>query len=231
LSATDLPLIQLTDATVTYGNHAPVTALRSTDLTIRAGEHVAITGPSGSGKSTLLSLIGLLEPPTRGAVMVDGTNIAGIGSSELSRLRSATFGFVFQRFHLLPALTARANVELGLMYQGVRGSHRRAAAEAALERVGLGHRMTHLPSELSGGEQQRVAIARAVACDQPCLLADEPTGNLDSAMTAIVLDILDQIAASGTTVICVTHSEAVARRGTRRLVLDDGIVTSDRPPR
>jgi len=117
------------------------------------------------------------------------------------------------------------------MYQGVRGSHRRAAAEAALERVGLGHRMTHLPSELSGGEQQRVAIARAVACDQPCLLADEPTGNLDSAMTAIVLDILDQIAASGTTVICVTHSEAVARRGTRRLVLDDGIVTSDRPPR
>jgi len=216
---------------VTYGNHAPVTALRSTDLTIRAGEHVAITGPSGSGKSTLLSLIGLLEPPTRGAVMVDGTNIAGIGSSELSRLRSATFGFVFQRFHLLPALTARANVELGLMYQGVRGSHRRAAAEAALERVGLGHRMTHLPSELSGGEQQRVAIARAVACDQPCLLADEPTGNLDSAMTAIVLDILDQIAASGTTVICVTHSEAVARRGTRRLVLDDGIVTSDRPPR
>jgi len=231
LSATDLPLIQLTDATVTYGNHAPVTALRSTDLTIRAGEHVAITGPSGSGKSTLLSLIGLLEPPTRGAVMVDGTNIAGIGSSELSRLRSATFGFVFQRFHLLPALTARANVELGLMYQGVRGSHRRAAAEAALERVGLGHRMTHLPSELSGGEQQRVAIARAVACDQPYLLADEPTGNLDSAMTAIVLDILDQIAASGTTVICVTHSEAVARRGTRRLVLDDGIVTSDRPPR
>ncbi len=231
MSATDLPLIQLTDATVTYGNHAPVTALRSTDLTIRAGEHVAITGPSGSGKSTLLSLIGLLEPPTRGAVMVDGTNIAGIGSSELSRLRSATFGFVFQRFHLLPALTARANVELGLMYQGVRGSHRRAAAEAALERVGLGHRMTHLPSELSGGEQQRVAIARAVACDQPCLLADEPTGNLDSAMTAIVLDILDQIAASGTTVICVTHSEAVARRGTRRLVLDDGIVTSDRPPR
>ncbi|HQF92919.1 MAG TPA: ABC transporter ATP-binding protein [Microthrixaceae bacterium] len=216
---------------MTYGNHAPVTALRSTDLTIRAGEHVAITGPSGSGKSTLLSLIGLLEPPTRGAVMVDGTNIAGIGSSELSRLRSATFGFVFQRFHLLPALTARANVELGLMYQGVRGSHRRAAAEAALERVGLGHRMTHLPSELSGGEQQRVAIARAVACDQPCLLADEPTGNLDSAMTAIVLDILDQIAASGTTVICVTHSEAVARRGTRRLVLDDGIVTSDRPPR
>ena len=178
---------------MTYGNHAPVTALRSTDLTIRAGEHVAITGPSGSGKSTLLSLIGLLEPPTRGAVMVDGTNIAGIGSSELSRLRSATFGFVFQRFHLLPALTARANVELGLMYQGVRGSHRRAAAEAALERVGLGHRMTHLPSELSGGEQQRVAIARAVACDQPCLLADEPTGNLDSAMTAIVLDILDQI--------------------------------------
>lgn len=231
MSATDLPLIQLTDATVTYGNHAPVTALRSTDLTIRAGEHVAITGPSGSGKSTLLSLIGLLEPPTRGAVMVDGTNIAGIGSSELSRLRSATFGFVFQRFHLLPALTARANVELGLMYQGVRGSHRRAAAEAALERVGLGHRMTHLPSELSGGEQQRVAIARAVACDQPCLLADEPTGNLDSVMTAIVLDILDQIAASGTTVICVTHSEAVARRGTRRLVLDDGIVTSDRPPR
>lgn len=231
MSATDLPLIQLTDATVTYGNHAPVTALRSTDLTIRAGEHVAITGPSGSGKSTLLSLIGLLEPPTRGAVMVDGTNIAGIGSSELSRLRSATFGFVFQRFHLLPALTARANVELGLMYQGVRGSHRRAAAEAALERVGLGHRMTHLPSELSGGEQQRVAIARAVACDQPCLLADEPTGNLDSAMTAIVLDILDQIAASGTTVICVTHSEAVARRGTRRLVLDDGIMTSDRPPR
>ncbi len=231
MSATDLPLIQLTDATVTYGNHAPVTALRSTDLTIRAGEHVAITGPSGSGKSTLLSLIGLLEPPTRGAVMVDGTNIAGIGSSELSRLRSATFGFVFQRFHLLLALTARANVELGLMYQGVRGSHRRAAAEAALERVGLGHRMTHLPSELSGGEQQRVAIARAVACDQPCLLADEPTGNLDSAMTASVLDILDQIAASGTTVICVTHSEAVARRGTRRLVLDDGIVTSDRPPR
>lgn len=223
-------VLALDEVALTYDGPPPVAALRSTTLRILSGEYIAITGPSGSGKSTLLSVMGLLEPPTSGTIRIGDTNVAGLRAKALAELRARTFGFVFQRFHLMPAITALSNVEIALMYQGVRSSDRTAAAQAALERVGLGHRMGHRPSEMSGGEQQRVAIARAIACEQPCLLADEPTGNLDSATTESILDLLDQIAVSGTTVICVTHSDEVSRRATRRLRVKDGIVHAD-PPR
>lgn len=229
MSPPEPAVLALDEVALTYEGPPPVPALRPTTLRILPAEYIAITGPSGSGKSTLLSVMGLLEPPTAGTIRIGDVEVGDLRGKELAELRARTFGFVFQRFHLMPAVSALANVEIALMYQGLRSPERRAAAQGALRRVGLSHRMGHRPSEMSGGEQQRVAIARAIACEQPCLLADEPTGNLDSATTEDILDLLDQIAANGTTVICVTHSDDVARRATRRLHVKDGTVRADSP--
>ena len=200
----------------------PVRALVGVTETIAAGEHVAIMGPSGSGKSTLLHLIGCLDRPTSGSYRFEGREVAGLSESELDRLRRERFGFVFQAFHLVPRLDALANVELPLVFAGVERAERRHRARQALEQVGLASRAEHRPSELSGGERQRLAIARALAMEPRVLLADEPTGNLDSRSGGVVLDLLDRLHAGGLTVLVVTHDPHVARRAERTLILSDG---------
>jgi putative ABC transport system ATP-binding protein len=211
---------------LTYPGHRPITALAPTDLTIDKGEYVAITGPSGSGKSSLINVLGLIEDPTCGQIFLDGVDTSTVSPGCLTTLRASWFGFVFQRFHLLPALTALENVELALLYQAAMPPRRqRHLAEAALDRVGVGDRSHHRPAYLSGGEQQRVAIARALVCDQRFILADEPTGSLDSRTADEILDLLDGLVRDGHSVVCVTHSDSVADRARRRLHVLDGIVT------
>jgi putative ABC transport system ATP-binding protein len=210
---------------VTYSGHPDVEALRPTMLAIETGAHVAITGPSGSGKSTLLNVLGLLDRPTTGRFLLDGSDVDDLSDADRAELRARYFGFVFQRFHLLPSLTACENVELALMYGGHGRSTRRTTAMAALERVGLADRALHRPTALSGGEQQRVAIARAIVRDQHFLLTDEPTGSLDSTTAASVLDLLQSLADDGRGLICVTHNEAVAYRARHRLRVLDGVVS------
>ncbi|MGE0710619.1 MAG: ATP-binding cassette domain-containing protein [Planctomycetota bacterium] len=197
-------------------------ALAGVDERIGAGEHVAIMGPSGSGKSTLLNLIGCLDRPTAGTYLLDGVDVNGLDDDQLSRLRGEQLGFVFQAYHLVPRLTSLANVELPLLLAGVPRGERRARAAAALEAVGLADRLDHRPAELSGGQRQRVAIARATAMGPRILLADEPTGNLDSVAGAQVLDLLGRLHRQGLTLVVVTHDPAVARRADRVLVLVDG---------
>jgi putative ABC transport system ATP-binding protein len=210
---------------LSYPGPPVVEALRPTDLQVDPGAYVAITGPSGSGKSTLLNVLGLLDRSTTGRFLLDGIDVTDRPDVDQAHLRARYFGFVFQRFHLLPTLSARENVEMSLMYAGVRPSERRDLAAAALERVGLSDRWSHRPTALSGGEQQRVAIARAIVRDQRFLLADEPTGSLDSRTARAVLELLESLAAEGRGVICVTHNESVADRATRRLHVLDGIVS------
>jgi putative ABC transport system ATP-binding protein len=200
----------------------PVHALVEVSETIAAGEHVAIMGPSGSGKSTLLHLIGCLDRPTSGSYRFGGREVAGLAERELDRLRQESFGFIFQAFHLVPRLDARGNVELPMVFAGVPRRERRERADAALAAVGLAPRAEHRPSELSGGERQRLAIARAVAMRPQVLLADEPTGNLDSRSSGVVLDLLDRLNAEGLTLLVVTHDPRVARRADRVLILADG---------
>jgi putative ABC transport system ATP-binding protein len=209
---------------VTYPGPPDVEALRPTTLQIAAGAYVAITGPSGSGKSTLLNVLGLLDVPTTGRYALGGTDVHHLTDRARAELRARYFGFVFQRFHLLPSLTALENVELALMYGGVVRKDRTALSRAALGRVGLADRVHHRPTALSGGEQQRVAIARAIVRDQHFLLADEPTGSLDSETAEAVLDLLESLATDGRGIVCVTHNEAVARRAQRRLEVLDGVV-------
>jgi putative ABC transport system ATP-binding protein len=213
---------------VTYPGPPDVEALRPTTIEIEASTHLAITGPSGSGKSTLLNILGLLDRPTSGRYLLDGHDVDELSERERAELRARYFGFVFQRFHLLPSLTAQENVELALMYAGVPRGERRDLASVALDRVGLAGRAHHRPTALSGGEQQRVAIARAVVRDQRFLLADEPTGNLDSATADAVLDLLESLARDGRSLIYVTHNEAIAERAQRRFHVLDGIVKDDR---
>jgi putative ABC transport system ATP-binding protein len=210
---------------LSYPGPPVVEALRPTDLGLEPGAYVAITGPSGSGKSTLLNVLGLLDRSTTGRFLLDGVDVTHCRDADQAELRARSFGFVFQRFHLLPTLSARENVELSLMYAGARPSERRDLAAAALERVGLSDRWSHRPTELSGGEQQRVAIARAIVRDQQFLLADEPTGSLDSRTAASVLDLLESLASDGRGVIHVTHNESVAHRASRRLHVLDGVVS------
>ena len=202
----------------------PVHALVDVSESIAAGEHVAIMGPSGSGKSTLLHLIGCLDRPTSGSYQFEGREVAGLSESELDRLRRERFGFVFQAFHLVPRLNATANVELPMVFAGIERAERRRRARQALDAVGLVARAEHRPNELSGGERQRLAIARALAMEPKVLLADEPTGNLDSRSGGVVLDLLDRLHAGGLTVLVVTHDPHVARRADRTVILSDGAI-------
>ncbi len=199
-------------------------ALASIDETIRPGEFVALMGPSGSGNSTLLNVIGCLDRPTGGSYHLEGRAVAGLSDDALSRVRRGTFGFVFQAYHLIPRLSALANVEVPLVFAGIARAERRRRAQEALAAVGLTDRAEHRPAELSGGQCQRVAIARATILKPRILLADEPTGNLDSAAGAQVLNLIDSMHASGMTVVMVTHDPQVAVRADRVLLLEDGHV-------
>lgn len=204
-----------------------VVALDGVSLEIDARELLAIVGPSGSGKSTLLNVLGTLDRPTEGSVRIAGHDIADLDDRELSALRSSSIGFVFQQFHLAPGSTALANVADGLLYTGRRIGERRRLAAAALERVGLSHRVDHRPHELSGGERQRVAIARAVAGEPPILLADEPTGALDSVSGAGVMQLLGDLHRDGTTVVVITHDREIADSLPRQVRVRDGRVVED----
>ena len=215
-------VIQLSGVTKSYPGG--VTALRDVDLEVRHGELIAIVGPSGSGKSTMLHLIGTLDRPSAGTVRIDGHDVAALSDRQLSALRARRIGFVFQQFHLAPGRDAIANVADGLLYTGVPKKEREWRAEAALIRVGLAGRLTHRPHQLSGGERQRVAIARAVAGDPAVLLADEPTGNLDSVAGAGVVELLRELHDTGTTVLVITHDHEIAGSLPRQVPMRDGEV-------
>jgi putative ABC transport system ATP-binding protein len=221
------PVFELEAVTRTYGQQVRVTALDGVGLTILPGEFCAIVGRSGSGKSTLLGLLGCLDRPTSGTLRVNGVDLARLGDRGRSRLRGDLIGFVFQQFHLVPHLSALVNVETALLYRGLDRAGRRRLALAALGRVGLTDRAHHRPTQLSGGEQQRVALARALVTDPRVVLADEPTGNLDTENAAHVLELLEGSVSPGTAVIVVTHDPAVAARAARRIEMLDGRIVAD----
>jgi putative ABC transport system ATP-binding protein len=222
------PLLDVIHATKVYSTEKVRTsAVNDLSATVSNGELIAITGPSGSGKSTLLSLLGLLDRPTQGDVLVRGVPTAALAGAERSRLRNRTFAYVFQNFSLVPQLSAMENVELPLLYRNVAAAERRQRAAETLSRVGLGHRLEHLPSQLSGGEQQRVAIARAIVSRPLAVLADEPTGNLDSENARGIVDLLLELHASGSAVILVSHDAGIAALAERRIALRDGRVVED----
>jgi len=222
------PVIDLRSVTKTYGNgRLEVAALRGVDLTVERGDFVAVMGPSGSGKSTLMNIIGCLDVPTRGRFSLDGVDVRSLDEAALAQVRLRKIGFVFQSFNLIPRTTALANVELPLTYAGVKPKDRQRRALAALEAVGLADRAGHGPSELSGGQQQRAAVARALVSDPALLLADEPTGNLDSASTAEVMGLFARLNREGRTVVLITHEDEVAAYATRVVRLRDGHIVSD----
>ena len=204
-----------------------VRALRGIDLEIERNEYVAIMGPSGSGKSTFMNLIGCLDTPTEGEYWLNGTAVAGLDDDQLARIRNREIGFVFQTFNLLPRATAMHNVELPLIYGGVAPKERTQRAEAMLDRVGLGDRKAHRPSELSGGQRQRVAIARALINNPAILLADEPTGNLDSQTGADIMSLVDELHGQGQTILLVTHEHDIAEHAHRVVTLRDGVISAD----
>jgi putative ABC transport system ATP-binding protein len=221
-------VIELVGVTKTYRSGSlEVEALQGIDLRIEEGEFVAIVGPSGSGKSTLMHIVGCLDVPSTGRLLLSGQNVADLGEDRLADVRNRYIGFVFQQFNLLPYMTALRNVELPLVYAGVEPSTRRELALASLELVGLADRSEHRPGELSGGQQQRVAIARALVTEPALLLADEPTGNLDSASTADILNLLSDLHGAGRTIVLITHEGDVAKRAGRVVHLFDGEVQDD----
>ncbi len=222
-------LLELEGVSRTYGVEVKVHALRDVSLTIHAGDFVSIVGPSGSGKSTMLGLLGCLDLPSEGTIRVGGVDVTTLDDAMRSKLRGQSIGFVFQQFHLIPHLTALGNVETALLYRQLRAPQRRQRAMDALERVGLGERAHHRPVQMSGGEQQRVAIARAIVTDPLMVLADEPTGALDSKNAANVMDIFRTLQTPEHAVAIVTHDLNVAAAAHRRITMRDGQVVSDEP--
>ena len=228
MSANGRPLIQLEGVTkVFYTDEVETHALASIHLEIKKGEYVSIAGPSGCGKSTLLSLLGLLDSPTEGKYGLDGRQVADLTLAERARIRNLQIGFIFQSFNLIGDLTVFENVELPLTYRGMKAAERRQKVNEALERVGMAHRARHLPSQLSGGQQQRVAVARAVAGNPLILLADEPTGNLDSKSGEAVMDLLRELHRGGATLCMVTHDPRYARHADRTIHLFDGRIVEE----
>jgi putative ABC transport system ATP-binding protein len=228
LPVVEIPLLELCDVGKTYRSGSlEVDALRGASMSIRTGEFVAITGPSGSGKSTLMHVLGCLDSPTSGIYQLAGQDVSAMSEEELADVRNRRIGFVFQQFNLLASLTAGRNVELPLCYAGVGRAERTAQALEALTRVGLAHRVQHRPGELSGGQQQRVAIARALVGDPALILADEPTGNLDSASTLDVLGLLAELHTAGRTIVLITHDSEVAAAAQRTVHILDGAISGD----
>jgi putative ABC transport system ATP-binding protein len=227
-NATGLPLIRLENLSkVFYTDEVETHALAGIHLEIQKGDYVAIAGPSGCGKSTLLSILGLLDSPTEGAYQLNGTAVQDLDLAQRARIRNREIGFIFQSFNLIGDLTVFENVELPLTYRGMRAAERRERVQKALERVGMGHRAKHLPSQLSGGQQQRVAVARALVGEPSILLADEPTGNLDSRNGDAVMDLLRGLHRNGSTICMVTHDPRFARHADRTVHLFDGRVVDE----
>jgi putative ABC transport system ATP-binding protein len=228
MKETAYPALALRGVTKRYQiGEIVVDALRGVSLTVDHGEHVAIMGASGSGKSTLMNIVGCLDVPSSGRYVLDGIDVRDLDEFELAQIRNLLIGFVFQSFNLIPRTSALANVELPLVYAGVKGKERRGRAEAALELVGLSDRMQHMPNELSGGQQQRVAIARALVTNPAIILADEPTGNLDSTASADIMSLFVRLNQEGRTVLLITHENEVATHTNRVVVLRDGLVVDD----